>query len=212
MKLLYKEWVLAAHPTLFIFPLLGCLTIVPAYPQSVIFMFGCLAVFVTFTFARENNDAWYTATLPVTKRAAVRAKCLLIATAQLGQLVISIPFTILRSVLHIGNNPVGIDPTAAWYGFGLVIFAVFDLIFFPAFYKSGYKAGRAFIMAFIPIIALMVAAEACGHIPTLAWMDSSAPQQLLRQLPVLIVGALCYIGCLCAAYRIAARRFEQVDL
>lgn len=68
MKLLYKEFALAAHPSLFIFTFLGCLVIVPAYPYSVIFMFGCLAPFITFMFARENNDAWFTAILPVKKR------------------------------------------------------------------------------------------------------------------------------------------------
>lgn len=212
MKLLYKEWGLAAHPTLFIFPALGCLAIVPAYPDTVIFMFGCLAPFITFTFARENNDAWYTATLPVTKRAIVQAKCLLIVTAQLGQLVISVPFAVLRGVLHIGNNPVGIDPTIAWYGFGLIIFAVFDLVFFPAFYKSGYKAGKAFVIAFLPVVVLMAAAEACGHIPALSWMDSIAPGDLLRQLPILMVGIIFYAGCLYAAYRAASKRFEWVDL
>lgn len=34
MKLLYKEFALAAHPSLFIFTFLGCLVIVPAYPYS----------------------------------------------------------------------------------------------------------------------------------------------------------------------------------
>lgn len=212
MKLLYKEWGLAAHPTLFIFPLLGCLTIVPAYPGTVIFMFGCLAPFVTFTFARENNDAWYTATLPVTKREIVLAKWLLILTVQLSQLVISIPFALLRATLNIGNNPVGMDPTIAWYGCGLILFAVFDVIFFPAFYKSGYKAGKSFITAFVPVILLMVAVEACGHIPALAWMDSIAPENLLRQFPILIVGIIFYAGCLYAAYRVASKRFEWVDL
>ena len=59
MKLLYKEWALAAHPTLYIFTLLGCLVMVPAYPYTVIFMFGCLAPYITFTYARETNDAAY---------------------------------------------------------------------------------------------------------------------------------------------------------
>ena len=40
MKLLYKELALAAHPTTIIFAFLGCLVTVPAYPYTVIFMFG----------------------------------------------------------------------------------------------------------------------------------------------------------------------------
>ena len=101
MKLLYKEFALAAHPSLFIFTFLGCLVIVPAYPYSVIFMFGCLAPFITFMFARENNDAWFTAILPVKKRETVKAKCMLIIAVQLGQLIISVPFAVLRNILSL---------------------------------------------------------------------------------------------------------------
>lgn len=40
MRLLYKELTLAAHPTSIVFAFLGCLVIVPAYPYTVIFMYG----------------------------------------------------------------------------------------------------------------------------------------------------------------------------
>lgn len=72
MTLLYKELRLCAHPTSVVFAFLGCLVLVPAYPYSVIFLFGCLAPYITFVNARETNDAWYTAVLPVTKRESVR--------------------------------------------------------------------------------------------------------------------------------------------
>ena len=71
MTLLYKEMRLAAHPTSIVFAFLGCLVLVPSYPYSVIFMFGCLAPYITFLNARETNDVWYTAVLPVTKRESV---------------------------------------------------------------------------------------------------------------------------------------------
>lgn len=212
MNLLYKEYALAAHPTLYIFMLLGCLVIVPSYPYSVIFMFGCLAPFITFLFSRENNDAWYTAILPVRKREVVRAKCLLIASAQLGQLLISVPFAVLRSTLHIPNNPVGMDPNLAWYGCGLLVFAVFDMIFFPAYYQSGYKAGKSFLLAMLPVIPAMLVIEGVVHFPGCAYLDSTAPAALLRQAPILPFGLLCYAGGMLLAYRIAAKRFEKVDL
>ena len=68
MTLLYKEMRLAAHPTSIVFAFLGCLVLVPSYPYSVVFMFGCLAPYITFVNARETNDVWYTAVLPMTKR------------------------------------------------------------------------------------------------------------------------------------------------
>ena len=212
MKLLYKELRLAAHPASLVFACLGCLVLVPAYPYSVIFLFGCLAPYITFLHARETNDAWYTAVLPVTKRESVLGKCLLVLVFQVFQLVFSVPFAHLRPALHIANNPVGLDATAAWYGMGFFVYGVFDLVFLTAFYKNGYKVGQAFLLAAIPMALLMTATEAAAHLPALAWMDSCQPEHLRMQLPVLAAGIACYGVLLLLAYRISAKRFEQVDL
>lgn len=212
MMLLYKEIRLAAHPTSIVFAFLGCLVLVPAYPYSVIFMFGCLAPYITFLNARETNDAWYTAILPVTKRESVLGKCLLIASFQLFQLLFSIPFAFLRSALNIENNPVGLDATLAWYGLGLAVYAVFDFVFISSFYKSGYKAGKAFLLASIPMVLLILMVEAMPHIPALTWLDSYQPKHLLMQLPILAVAIICYAALLLFAYRISVKRFDKVDL
>lgn len=212
MKLLYKELILAAHPTSIVFAFLGCLVVVPAYPYTVIFMFGCLAPYITFLYARETNDAWYSAILPITKRESVKGKCQLIVSIQLFQLILSIPCNLLRTILQVENNPVGIDATIAWYGFGFIIYAVFNLVFFPAYYKNGYKAGRAFMIAAIPMLLLMFTVEGAVHLPAFFWLDSFAPHALLLQVPVLLFGILCYIILLRIAYRISVKRFERVDL
>lgn len=212
MRLLYKEIRLAAHPNSIVFAFLGCLVLVPAYPYSVIFMFGCLAPYITFLNARETNDAWYTAILPVTKCESVLGKCLLIVFIQLFQLLFSIPFVFLRNALNIANNPVGLDATPAWYGFGLIVYAVFDLVFLSTFYKSGYKAGKAFIVAAIPLVVLMIVIEVVAHIPSLAWLDSFQVKYLQIQLPMLVAGIVCYGLLLGLAYRISVKHFDKVDL
>lgn len=212
MKLLYKELSLAAHPTSIVFSFLGCLVIVPSYPYTVIFMFGCLAPYITFLYARETNDAWFTAILPITKKESVKGKCMLIVSIQLFQLLISIPCVILRRFLQIQNNPVGIDATIAWYGFGLIIYSIFDLVFFPTYYKNGYKAGKAFVIAAIPMLLLMIAVESSVRFPSFVWLDSYVLLDFLRQTPILFIGIISYITLLSLAYRISSRRFENVDL
>ena len=210
--LLHKEMRLVAHPTSIVFAFLGCLVLVPAYPYSVIFMFGCLAPYITFLNARETNDAWYTAVLPISKRESVLGKCLLVVFFQLFQLLFSVPFALLRNSLNIANNPVGLDATVAWYGFGFIVYAVFDFIFLTTFYKSGYKVGKSFVLAAIVMLLLMVSVEATAHIPALVWMDSCQPENLLMQLPILVVGIICYGVLITLTYRISARRYENVDL
>lgn len=212
MKLLYKELALAAHPTSIIFIFLGCLVLVPAYPYTVIFMFGCLAPYLTFQYARETNDLWYTALLPVTRKESIRGKCLLILFIRLFQLLIAVPSVLLRKILQVENNPVGMDATLAWFGFGLMIYGIFDLVFFPAYYRNGYKSGRAFVMAAIPMLLMMVAVEGAVRIPQFAWLDSYALPGLMRQVPVFLIGILCYGYFITLAYRISVKRFEHVDL
>ena len=54
--------------------------------------------------------------------------------------------------------------------------------------------------------------EAAVHLPALAWLDSLAPAELIRQLPILCGGAVVYAAGSLLAYRTAAARFERVDL
>ena len=142
MKLLYKELMLAAHPTSLVFACLGCLVVVPAYPYTVIFMFGCLAPYITFLYARETNDAWYSAILPITKRESVKGKCQLIVFIQLFQLLLSIPCVVLRTILHIENNPVGIDATIAWYGWDLLSTVFLTWYSFLPIIRTGTKPAK----------------------------------------------------------------------
>lgn len=67
-QLLYKEFKLATHPTMYIFLLLSAMVLIPSYPYYVAFMYMCLAMFFTFLQGRETNDLFFTAMLPVRKK------------------------------------------------------------------------------------------------------------------------------------------------
>lgn len=211
-NLLYKELRLAAHPTLFVFMLMGILVIVPAYPYGVVFLFGCLAPFITFMFGRETRDTYYTALLPIKKSDVVKGKCLLVSFTQLTQLLISIPFAILRVYIIPEGNPVGIEANVAYYGFGLIIFAIFNLIFFVQFYQTAFKVGQTFIIASVPAVIGIFIMEFLAHIPSLQWLDSTSPDMMFRQLPILGLGLVIYIMGMCYTFNLAARRFSAVDL
>ncbi len=212
-KLLYKELRLAAHPNLFVFTALGALVIVPSYPYGMVFLFGCLAPYITLLYGRETNDITYTALLPVKKRDTVKGKCLLFTLAQMAQMLISLPLAFLRvHILPPGGNPAGIEANVAYYGIGLMVYAVFNLIFLTQFFKTAYKAGRAFVLAMIPASVLVVIMEALVHFPGFGWLDSVAGPDLLRQLPILLTGMAVYAGGMALAFRGAAKNFEKVDL
>lgn len=212
LNLLYKELRLAAHPNLFIFTLLGVLVIVPAYPYGMVFLFGCLGPYITFMYGRETNDIYYTCLLPVKKRDTVKAKCLLMVSAQMTQLLISLPFAILRLSVLPKGNPAGIEANVAYYGFGLMIYAIFNLIFLTEFFKTGHKVGKAFIKAIIPAALGVIVMEVIVHFPRFKWLDSLEVDMMLKQLPILIIGIIVYIFAMLLAYRVSSNRFQKVDL
>lgn len=212
LKLLYKEFRLAAHPTLYIFMMMGALALIPAYPYSTVFLYGCLAPFITFQTSRENQDAFYTAMLPVRRQDIVKAKCLLMVITELCQLTVTLLVSILRYQLIPGNNPVGIEANAAYFGFGLIIFSVFNFLFLTNFYKSAYKVGKAFLIGIIPATIGMIIIEVLPHLPSLSWLDSVAAADQLKQLPVLIIGILIFLLANTTAFKLSAQRFEKVSL
>ncbi|MFZ7101774.1 MAG: ABC-2 transporter permease [Peptococcaceae bacterium] len=211
-NLLYKELRLAAHPNLYIFTLLGALVIVPAYPYGMVFLFGCLAPYLTFMYGRETNDIYYTALLPVKKRDTVKAKCLLMVLAQMTQLLISLPFAVLRVHVLPNGNPAGIEANVAYYGFGLMIYALFNVILLTQFFKTAYKVDMAFLLAIIPATIAVIIMEVLVHFPGFEWLDSVSPAIMFQQLPILAAGVIVYIIGMLIAYRVSAKRFEQVDL
>lgn len=74
--LLYKQLRLVCHPMTPVFCLFGIMVIIPNYPYTVIFFYVTLGLFFSFLNMREQKDLYYTALLPVPKRDAVKAGCL----------------------------------------------------------------------------------------------------------------------------------------
>lgn len=211
-NLLYKELKLAAHPNLFVFTALGALVLIPSYPYGVVFLFGCLGPYITFMYGRETNDIYYTALLPVKKSDTVRSKCGLMVLAQMVQLLISLPFAFLRVQIMPDGNPAGIEANVAYYGFGLMVYALFNVIFLTQFFKTAQKVGKAFLLAVIPATVLTAVMEVIVHFPGFGWLDSVASADLLRQLPILLAGAVVYAVAMPLACRVSAKRFAAVDL
>ena len=128
------------------------------------------------------------------------------------QLLISLPFAVLRLYVLPDGNPAGIEANLAYYGFGFIIYAIFDLIFLTQFFKTAYKVGKAFILAIIPATLGVIIMEVLVHIPKFQWLDSVEPNIILQQIPILILGIIFYIISILLAFRISAKRFQQVDL
>jgi hypothetical protein len=213
--LLYKEFRLAAHPTTYLFLSFGVMLLIPNYPGYVAFLYMCLSVFFLFLSGRENNDIFYTVMLPINKRDVVKARCFMISIIELSQIVISVPFAFLSAKIYPeGSNLAGIETNIAFYGFVFVFFTVFNLIFIPTFYKTAYKIGIPFLLASLVVIVSYVGFESLVWIPSSlqTFLDTTDPNMMGQQLPILLAGIGIWIIGMVWTYRIAAVKFEKVDL
>ena len=118
-------------------------------------------LFICLT-GRENRDIEFTALLPVRKTDLVRARVFTVMLMQLAQLVIAVPFALFSSRVS-AENLVGMDANTAFSDFALVLYGVFNLVFFRNYYRAPGKVGKAFGWGCGALTLCMVVFEACAH-------------------------------------------------
>lgn len=214
--LLFKEIKLALHPTTYLFMPIGAILMIPSYPYYVAFVYTCLGIFFIFLSARENKDIFFTASLPVRKSDVVKSRVFTVAIVELLQLAIGIPFAIIgiRINPNAAGNMVGIEANMAFFGLVLIMYALFNAIYLPLFYKTAVKVGTPLVFASIAVTIYVVTAElAVQMIPFLkTHLDTTDPTMAIYQFPILIAGMLIFALALWLTYRKSAANFEKVDL
>jgi hypothetical protein len=213
-NLLAKEFRLAMHPTALIFLSLSAMLIIPNYPYYVTFFYTGLAVFFTCLGGRENRDIYYSAMLPVRKVDIVRARFAFVIILEAAQLLLALPFALLRQSFPLPGNQVGMDANLAFFGLSLVMLGLFNLSFFRVYYRDVNKVGKAFAVSSTVTWVYIVVAEACDHaIPFFRdELDTPDPAHLGAKLAVLGAGLLAFVALTGLAYRRAAADFEAQDL
>ena len=211
--LLSKQLRLNCHPMTLVFLLAGVFFLIPSYPYTVSFFYVTLGLFFMFMNSREQRDADFSAILPVRKGDTVKAACLFTVLVELAALVIAVPFAFLSVRINPnGTNPAGLDPNVALFALALLQFSVFNGVFLPSFYRTGYKVGVSFLKSSICLVPVVLLDILMPHVPGFAWLDGTDIASCLRQLPLLGVCAAVYAAVTILAIRCAINRYEKVDL
>lgn len=213
-ELLYKEFKLSSHPTNYIFLLFGAMLLIPSYIYFVPLVYIALTVFFIFLGDEQNNAPRFTSVMPVSKADIVTARCTFVAVIELAHIIVSIPFAILGHCINpLGGNAAGMDANVAFYGCMLFSLGVFNLVFLPKYYKTGYKPGLALIFGSSAMLIVIIVCETLSHIPAVSkYWDSTSPEMLIKQIPVLAAGIAVFVVSTFAACKISINRFEKVDL
>ena len=214
MKLLMKEWKLCMHPTGYIMMLCAALVLVPGYPYGVTCFYMGLAIFFICLTARENHDATYTLMLPVSRSDAVKARILFCAALEVIQLIVMGIMVLVKNAIGNMANPAGLDAGLALIGDGLIIFALFNLVFFPIYYKDINKPGKAFGFAAVAVFAWIILEVAATYAVPFFKDTLDRPDPLyMREKALFTLGGLAlFLAGTAKSIQSSIKKFEAVDL
>ena len=214
MKMLMKEWKLCMHPMGYIMLLCAALILVPGYPYGVTCFYMGLAIFFICLEARENHDAAYTLTLPVSRRDAVKGRILFCSVLEVIDLLLIALFILVKQLIGGPRNPAGLDAGVALIGEGMIIFAIFNMIFFPNYYRDINKPGKAFLFAsaavFLWIILEVIGTYAIPFFRDV--LDRPDPEQMSDKLLFTLGGLALFLAGTAWSIRTSAKKFGEVDL
>ncbi len=213
-NLLYKEFRLVIHPFYYLTSLFAALILIPYWVYFVALMyFLFIAIPNIFTNAKAQNDTGFSVLLPVKKSDVVKARILSMSVLELVQMAVAAIFVAISVAISPKGN-VLIDANVAYLGCGLVLYGLFNLFFFPMFYKTAHKIGiplmvglTVFTLVGGIIEVLVVSVPAVAKV-----LDGNTPSAMISQIPVLAAGIVLYAGLTWLAYRKSAANFEKVDL
>ena len=214
MKMLKKEWKLCMHPTGYIMLLCSALILVPGYPYGVSCFYMGLAIYFICLTARENHDAAFTLTLPVSRQDAVQARILFCTVLEAADLLLMGAFILVKKAIGDIPNPAGLDAGLALIGEGLIIFAIFNMIFFPVYYKDINKPGKAFLFAAAAVFGWILF-EVVGTytIPFFRdVLDQPDPGHMSDKALFTLGGLALFLAGTAWSIRTSAKRFESLDL
>lgn len=213
-KLLSKEFKLVTHPTTFIFMLLSSMMLIPNYPYYVTFFYTTLGVYFCCLTARENHDIYYTLNLPVRKKDIVSARFAFVISIELLQVIIAIPFALLRQSFDMPGNQVGMDANIALFGLSFIMLGIFNILFLTKYYKNPLKIGGAFVIGSIVSFVYMAVMEVLTHIVPFFRdkLDTPDSQFLTEKLAVLGAGIVIYAALTGIALARSRKSFETLDM
>ena len=213
MKLLMKEWKLCMHPTGYIMLLCAGLILVPGYPYGVSCFYMALAIYFICLTARENHDASYTLMLPVSRRDAVKARVLFCMVLEAIDLLLMGVFILLKNLIGSMPNPAGLDAGLALIGEGMILFSIFNMIFFPIYYRDMNKPGKAFAIGSIAVFAWIVLEIVATYtVPFFQALDTPDPRNMSDKALFTLAGLALFLGGTAKSIQLSAKRFEETDL
>lgn len=209
-NLLYKEFHLVINPLFYLVILFGGLLLIPqwAYFVATLYFFF-ITVPNIFSIGKAQNDIGFSAMLPVRRNDIVKARMGSLIILEVLQIVATAVFAAVNLSIYQFDNFL-MNTNAAFIGFVLMMYAIFNLVFFPMFYKTAYKIGIPVVAAMTVAVLFVCAVEFLVMIPPFTVLRGREIN--VAQIGVLAGGIVAFVLISVAAFRLSVKRFESIDL
>ncbi len=215
-SLVYKDFKLSINWFFYIMMpvIMGALFLIPQWPYLIVFMyFFFISIPNIFSTFNAQNDFGFAVMMPVSKKEIVKGKILTFLIIELLHLLAGAVFAILHVKLY-GFDNFMLDPDIALFGTAFIMYAIFNIIFFPVYFKSAYRFGVPTIAATAAAVLFAVIVETFGLISPVFrnCLEGQSPEMRKLQLAILVFGVTIFFIFGFITYKISAKRFENIDL
>lgn len=213
-NLILKELRLNVKWPLYVMSLVGAMMAIPNYLIIVAFGYCIFQVFIYMQYVRENHSQEFSTVLPVKRSDIVRSTVCIICLLQMLTVTVAVLFAIVARFVFPEGNVVGLDPNFTFFGVGFLCLAVFNAVFLPKFFKTGYKFGVPILLGLLCFMLTYGVAETLVQtIPTLTnALDSYNTDTIWARLVILCVGIITYVLTILLATKVSVKKFEHVNL
>lgn len=208
-KLLNKELKLSINKFFFILPfVLGLLFFIPGWIYLLVFMyFFWISVPQIFAAYNTQKEYDFISMLPVTKKAVVSSKALAIFFIEGLHVLFAVIFGIVHNEIY-GSWNLFMDINYAFFGVGILMFGVFNIVFLPGYFKTAYHFGKPLIYGSIATFIYGFVFE-FGAIKY-QWFRNIFEGSIGTQLIVLAVGVVLCVILSVLAVKISIKKYESI--
>ncbi len=209
-NLIYKELFLSVNKFFYILPiLLAGLIMIPQWIYILVFMyFFWVSAPQIFSAYLAQQDYEFTTVLPVKKSDIAVSKGLTVIILELYHLILAVIAGIVHNLVY-GSFNIFMNISPAFYGYVLIMFALFNLVYLPLYFKTAYYFGKPLIYGIIVATIFGIGLELLALLVPWASKIIDNPN-IFYQIGMLFAGIITFIGLNWLALKRSARNYEQI--
>lgn len=209
-NLLIKEYKISINK-FFIYSgfLFSAMLLIPNWIYVVAFMYVFwLIVPGIYSEYNTQNDFTFMDALPVSKKDIVKTKILALAFIEITHIIVAVFFANINS-LFFGTDKIFFDLNFAFFGNIFIMYAIFNVIFFPLYFKTAFFYGKAAILGSLIAILYASAIEILNLFVEPINVILESDDHIITQVFIFMIGVIVFVGTLLYVSKVSIKCFEN---